>query len=68
TLQGQSRRLDAVDTVSFERLPSGHTRVRYVADLSFKDPYRWLERAMKPLLVRMGRKAVAGLKRALDTL
>jgi carbon monoxide dehydrogenase subunit G len=63
-LRGAAAALDAVDDIRFEEWEGG-TRVTYRADFTLKGPLRFLSLPMRPLFARLGRKAVAGLGRAL---
>ena len=55
----------AVEEISFAPLQVG-TRVRYVARFSFSAPWRQLAQAFPGVMDRVGKAALAGMKRALD--
>ncbi|WOJ95661.1 SDR family NAD(P)-dependent oxidoreductase [Congregibacter brevis] len=65
TLQVESWLFSAVDTIYFTE-ENGETRVDYHADFSYKMPFAALEGALKTGMLRMGKSALRGLKRALD--
>jgi len=64
-LEGEGERVRAVDTITFEAVPTG-TRIRYVAELSFRGPLGAAAPLMKPNLRQVGRRAVEGLREALS--
>ena len=64
-LLGKGRGFEATDTIRFEPLPDGGTRISYQADFIFKKMPSIGVKALKPLLTRMGKKAVNGLRDAL---
>lgn len=64
-LHGRSEVVDAVDTIVFEPVATG-TRIDYSAELTLKTVTHGVARALTPLLNRMGRRSVAGLRRALE--
>jgi uncharacterized membrane protein len=65
-LRGVAAAVEAVDAVSFEGLPGGGTRVVYRADFALKGGLRHFGFLMKPLFGRLGRKAIGGLREALN--
>lgn len=65
-LRGRAATLDAVDDIRFADLEGGGTRVNYRADFTLKGPLRFFALPMRPLFARLGRKAIAGLGRALN--
>ncbi|MBT8494104.1 MAG: SRPBCC family protein [Deltaproteobacteria bacterium] len=64
-IEGMGDKVHAVDTIRFSPAGSG-TRIDYTASISLKGFASLAEPLLYPLLVRMGRKAVAGLKRTLE--
>jgi NAD(P)-dependent dehydrogenase (short-subunit alcohol dehydrogenase family)/carbon monoxide dehydrogenase subunit G len=64
-LEGQGRRLSAIDSITFDEEGSG-TKITYVADLSFSGLLASAEPLMKGALDRVGKKAVKGLESALN--
>ncbi|MBR9813709.1 SDR family NAD(P)-dependent oxidoreductase [bacterium] len=65
-LEGTSKQCDGIDTISFTPIAGG-TRIDYTADLTLKTLGDGAVKLMGPLLERVGKRAVAGLKRALDS-
>jgi carbon monoxide dehydrogenase subunit G len=65
-LRGVSATVEAVDAISFEETASGGTRVVYRADFTLKGVLRYFGFLMKPLFIRLGRKAIGGLGEALN--
>lgn len=65
TLQAESWLFSAVDTIYFAE-ENGQTRIDYHADFSYKMPLAALEGVLKSGMLRMGKSALRGLKRALD--
>jgi len=65
-LRGLAATVEAVDTISFEDLATGGTRVTYQADFTLKGGLRRFAFLMKPLFTRLGRKAIGGLGEALN--
>ena len=65
-LRGLAATVEAVDAISFEDLPGGGTRVVYRADFTLKGGLRYFGFLMKPLFGRLGRKAIGGLREALN--
>ena len=65
-LRGVSATVEAVDAISFEERASGGTRVVYRADFTLKGALRYFGFLMKPLFIRLGRKAIGGLGEALN--
>ena len=57
--------ITSVESIRFEESPAGDTTIDYRADFSLSGVLRASELAMKPVFKRMGRKAVAGLAKAL---
>jgi uncharacterized membrane protein len=65
-LRGLAATVEAVDSISFEDLPAGGTRVTYRADFTLKGGLRYFVFLMKPLFGRLGSKAIGGLRAALN--
>lgn len=65
-LRGLAATVEAVDAISFEETASGGTRVVYRADFTLKGGLRYFGLVMKPLFGRLGRKAIGGLRSALN--
>lgn len=65
TLQADSWLFEAVDTIRFSA-DGKQTHIEYSADFSYRMPFATLEGVMQQPMVRMGKKALRGLKRALD--
>ena len=65
-LRGVAASVEALDTISFEEVPGGGTRVGYRADFTLKGGLRHVAFLMKPLFGRLGRKAIGGLQAALN--
>jgi carbon monoxide dehydrogenase subunit G len=66
-LRGEGSTVTAVDDIRFEATPGG-TRVRYSADLKLKGLLGLAEPLFKTRFERTGKDAMAGMRRALDTL
>lgn len=66
-LVGHGDRVEAIDTIELRPVGSG-TEVDYRADIRMRGLAAVAEPLMKPLMVRMGRKAVSGLRRELEKL
>jgi carbon monoxide dehydrogenase subunit G len=64
-LRGTGKTVEAVDTVSFEALPSG-TRITYEADLRLTGVAKLATPFLGRAFGEMAAKALAGLKRRLD--
>ncbi len=64
-LKGTGVGFTVKDTITLEPTGTGRTRIHYSAELAFTGARRLLAPAMQPLLQRIGRKAVNGLKTAL---
>jgi hypothetical protein len=64
-LRGQAGTVATVDSISFEDLPGGGTRVVYRADFTLKGALRYFGFLMRPLFGRLGRRAIGGLGEAL---
>lgn len=64
-LRGEAERVEVLDTITLAPAGPGRTRIHYRADLSFRAGMNWMEPALRPWLVRVGRKAVEGMARAL---
>jgi NAD(P)-dependent dehydrogenase (short-subunit alcohol dehydrogenase family) len=64
-LHGEGDGVTAVDEIRFEPLATG-TRVVYTADITLKSAGRLTERAAQPIIAFNGKRAIAGLRRALD--
>ena len=65
-LRGLAATVEAVDSISFEEAPGGGTRVTYRADFTLKGGLRYFGLVMKPIFGRLGRKAIGGLRAALN--
>lgn len=65
-LEGKGDQLDAIDTITFAVTDDG-TRIDYSAELTFHNFIRFIEPLLGRTLQKVGRRAVAGLKAALDT-
>jgi dehydrogenase/reductase SDR family protein 12 len=65
-LEGEGSGVRAVDRIEFESLGEEATRIRYQADLTLAAAPPVAEPFLKPWLNRVGKKAVQGMKRALD--
>jgi dehydrogenase/reductase SDR family member 12 len=66
-LQGVGDNFSALDTISFKAITAGSTMIDYRAELDLdwlRPSFAW---TVKPLLNRLGKKAVNGLKKALTT-
>ena len=64
-LEGTSKQCDGIDTITFTPIAGG-TRIDYRADLTLNTLSDGAVKLMGPLMERMGKRAVAGLKAALD--
>ncbi len=64
-LQGEGQGFGVRDRIVLEPVSSGHTRIDYEAVLDFTGPAGRVEPLLRPWLNRVGRKAVAGMARAL---
>ena len=64
-LKGEGSTLTAVDDIRFEATPTG-TRIRYSADLRLKGLLRFAEPLLKGRFDETGRRAMAGMRRALE--
>jgi dehydrogenase/reductase SDR family member 12 len=64
-LRGEGEGFSAHDIIRLRPLGHDRTEVDYQAELRFDGAIRHLEAVLNPLMVRMGRKAVSGLQRAL---
>lgn len=65
-LAGAGDGFDVRDRIGFQALGEQRTRIHYTAELQFRGGMRVAEPLMRPFLQRMGKKAVAGLRRALS--
>jgi hypothetical protein len=66
-LRGQNKTVTAVDTMTFRQLASG-TEVTYTAEFTFNGPSRFTAPLLKPAFERLGNKAAAGMRQALNRL
>ena len=66
-LQGENKTLTAVDTMTFRSVDAG-TEVTYTAEFTFKGPSRLLAPLLRPAFERLGTKAQAGMRTALNQL
>jgi dehydrogenase/reductase SDR family member 12 len=64
-LHGEGDGFAAHDVIQLRALGRDRTEIRYRAELQFDGAMGHLERVLHPFMVRMGRRAVAGLQRAL---
>lgn len=64
-LRGEGKGFRVEDRISFTAITARRTRIDYRADLNFDGAMAMAEPVMRPFLERMGKKAVAGLRRAL---
>ncbi len=64
-LEGEGKRIRAIDSITFEQEGSG-TKITYEADLSFSGLLGSAEPMMRGTLDRVGKKAVEGLRSALN--
>lgn len=64
-LQGQGDGFSAHDVIRLRPLGPQSTEIQYHAELRFQGPASHVEKLMNPLMVRMGKRAVAGLQQAL---
>lgn len=60
-LATSSKRFDGVDTITFVELEPDRTRIVYVADFELKGAMRLLTPLVRPMFMRLGRKALDGL-------
>ncbi len=66
-LRGSGSTVNAMDDIRFEATPGG-TRIRYTADLRLRGPLRVLEPLVRTRFEETGRRAMAGMRAALDDL
>jgi Polyketide cyclase / dehydrase and lipid transport len=66
-LRGENKTVIAVDTMTFRSVDAG-TEVTYTAELTFKGPSRFIAPLLKPAFERLGNKAEAGMREALNRL
>ena len=66
-LRGENKTVIAVDTMSFRRVDGG-TEVTYRAEFTAKGPSRLLAPLLRPAFERLGTKAQAGMRDALNRL
>jgi len=66
-LRGTGSTVNAVDDIRFEPTADG-TRIRYVADLRLKGPFRIAEPLLRGRFEETGRRAMAGMADALSAL
>jgi dehydrogenase/reductase SDR family member 12 len=64
-LHGEGAGFSAHDVIQLRALGRDRTEIRYRAELQFDGAIGQVERVLHPFMVRMGRRAVAGLQRAL---
>ena len=64
-LKGEGSTVTAVDDIRFEATPTG-TRISYSADLRLKGLLRFAEPLLKGRFDETGRRAMAGMRRALE--
>ena len=65
-LRGEAEGFRADDLICLRALGNGRTEIDYQADLTFSNRLAGLEPLIRPLMTRMGRRALAGLKTALS--
>jgi NAD(P)-dependent dehydrogenase (short-subunit alcohol dehydrogenase family)/carbon monoxide dehydrogenase subunit G len=65
-LTGDSRLFTVTDRITFTPGGDGGTHIAYVADFAYKGPLASLEGALRPGMERMGRKALEGMRHALE--
>ena len=65
-LVGEGDKIRAVDEITFAPTSDG-TAITYVADLNFEGLMKWISPLLKPALRKVGRNAVEGLARTLDS-
>ena len=65
-LRGEGAAIHAVDEIRFERAGRGRTRITYRADLRMRGLLALVEPILRGAFDRMGKRAVAGLRDALD--
>jgi uncharacterized protein YndB with AHSA1/START domain len=66
-LRGENKTVTAVDTMTFRSVDAG-TEVTYTAEFTFKGPSRLLAPLLRPAFERLGTKAQAGMRTALEQL
>jgi carbon monoxide dehydrogenase subunit G len=66
-LRGTAATLEAVDDIRFEETEAGGTRVVYRAEFTLKGPLRLFALPLRPVFARLGRRAISGLDRALNS-
>ena len=66
-LRGENKSVIAVDTMSFRSLDAG-TEVTYVAEFTFKGPFRLLAPLLRLPFERLGTEAEIGMRKALSQL
>ena len=62
-IEGEGDGVVAVDRIFMTPRPGGASRLRWQADFELQGPARFMEWASKPLFVRLGQKAMDGLRR-----
>ncbi|KGE04272.1 SDR family NAD(P)-dependent oxidoreductase [Pseudohaliea rubra] len=65
-LVGNSRLFTVTDRITFTPRDDGGTHIDYVADFAYKGPLASLEGALREGMERMGRKALEGMRHALE--
>ena len=65
-IHGEGEKATSDDTITFETVENGGTRVVYTADLRMKGVLRVAEPFLGGTFAEMGRKALAGLRQQLD--
>ena len=66
-LRGEGETFGAVDEIAFTKVTKESTRVEYTADLRFDNFLKYLGPLLGPFLKPMGRRALDGLKTALES-
>ena len=65
TLEGRGRWFSVKDVITFESLGDDATRIRYVAEFTFRRGLQRLAKPLEPGFEKMGRASLEGLARAL---
>ena len=66
-LRGEGETFGAVDEIVFKEVSEDSTRVEYIADLRFDNFLKYLGPLLGPFMKPMGRRALDGLKTALES-
>ncbi len=65
-LTGTCSLFTVTDRITFTALDDGGTHIDYVADFAYNGPLARLEGALRPGMERMGKKALEGMRHALE--